>query len=143
MTISSDLYAEVLHFYADQMQRLDNRDFTGYANTFTKDGEFQHSPTLPAVYTRDGISETLVEFHQQRFAGQQIRRRHWFGHVALTEQEDGSIAATSYCLVLTIRADVKEPEVGPSCVVNDVLVRDEPGNLLMRSRRISHDQLFD
>ena len=144
MTITAlptGLYAEVLSFYGHQMQKLDGRDFAGYAATFTEDGEFKHSPSLPAAHTRAGIFAVLEDFHR-KFDASKIQRRHWFNHVALSEAADGSITATSYCLVLTVHADVKEPEFGPSCVVHDVLVRGEDGELLLRSRHVSHDHVF-
>ncbi|MGV9990917.1 nuclear transport factor 2 family protein [Streptomyces sp. NPDC003374] len=143
MTITAlptGLYAEVLSFYGHQMQKLDGRDFAGYAATFTEDGEFRHSPTLPAAHTRAGIRAVLEDFHR-KFDARRIRRRHWFNQVALSQAPDGSVTATSYCLVLTVHAGVKEPEFGPSCVVHDVLVRGEDGELLLRSRHVTHDHV--
>jgi actinorhodin biosynthesis protein ActVIA len=49
--------------------------------------------------------------------------------------------STVYALVVTTRPGGK-PEIAPSCVVHDVLVRHE-GGLRNRSRRVEHDQLFD
>jgi actinorhodin biosynthesis protein ActVIA len=61
----TELYAEIQQFYADQMQRLDNRDLTGYAETFTEDAEFEHTPSRPPTVTRAGIVSDLVEFHKR------------------------------------------------------------------------------
>lgn len=130
------LYAEVQQFYADQMQRLDNRDIPGYAATFTEDAEFEHTPGRPPARTRAGIVNDLTEFHQ-RFESDPMQRRHWFGMTNLQRQEDGTLLATSYCLVVKIRPG-RAPEANPSCVVHDVLVRVE-GVLLTRSRRVTHD----
>ena len=132
----TELYAEVQQFYADQMQRLDNRDISGYAETFTEDAEFQHTPDRPPALTRAGIVSDLVEFHQ-RFEADPMQRRHWFNMINLQPQDDGSIVSTAYCLVVKVRPNSK-PEIAPSCVVHDVLVRVE-GNLLTRSRRVAHD----
>ncbi|WP_238698168.1 hypothetical protein [Streptomyces sp. E5N91] len=63
-------------------------------------------------------------------------------HTALSQASDGSITATSYCLVLTVHADVKAPQFGPSCLVHDVLVRGADGELLLRSRHVTHDHVF-
>lgn len=44
--------------------------------------------------------------------------------------------------MLTVHADVKAPEFGPSCLVHDVLVRGADGELLLRSRHVTHDHVF-
>lgn len=132
----AELYAEVQQLYADQMQRLDNRDITGYAETFTEDAEFEHTPGRPPARTRAGIVADLTEFHK-RFDSDPMQRRHWFNMTDLRPQDDGSIVATSYCLVVKIRPGAK-PEIAPSCVVHDVLVRID-GELRTRSRRVTHD----
>ncbi|MCP2279396.1 actinorhodin biosynthesis protein ActVIA [Nocardia amikacinitolerans] len=132
----TELYAEVQQFYAEQMQRLDNRDIPGYADTFTEDAEFEHSPGIPPARTRAGIIADLVEFHK-RFETDPMQRRHWFNMINLQPQDDGTIVSTTYCLVVKIRPNSK-PEIAPSCVVHDVLVRVD-GALLTRSRRVVHD----
>jgi actinorhodin biosynthesis protein ActVIA len=137
--VSIDLYTEALQFYARQMQALDGGDFQAYADSFTEDGEFTHSPGLPPARTREGIFAELTEFHRRRFAGTPVQRRHWFNHVVLDQRADGDIDATAYALVLTVRPGVREPEIGPSCVVRDVLARVD-GELRLRSRRVDHDQ---
>ncbi|MFE7797823.1 nuclear transport factor 2 family protein [Nocardia sp. NPDC057440] len=132
----TELYAEVQQFYADQMQRLDNRDIPGYAETFTEDAEFEHTPGRPPSRTRARIVADLVEFHK-RFETDPMQRRHWFSMINLQPQEDGTIVSTAYCLVVKIRPG-RAPEINPSTVVHDVLVRVD-GNLLTRSRRVTHD----
>ena len=132
----TELYAEVQQFYADQMQRLDRRDIDGYAATFTDDAEFTHTPGRPPAVTRSGIVADLVEFHQ-RFESDPMQRRHWFNMIDLRPQPDGSLLSTAYCLVVKIRPG-SPPELNPSCVVDDVLVRVD-GELRTRVRRVSHD----
>lgn len=137
---STGLYAEVLHFYGRQMQALDGGDFVTYADTFTTDGVFQHAPQVPPARTRPGIVAALEDFHK-RFANDPVRRRHWFNHVALDPQPDGSVRSTAYALVLTVRPGERLPEVGPSCVVHDVLVRVD-GHLLLQQRAVELDHEF-
>ncbi|GAA2879408.1 hypothetical protein Acy02nite_77880 [Actinoplanes cyaneus] len=136
----TELYAEVQQFYARQMQLLDGGVFEAYADTFTIDGEFRHTPGREPARGREQIVRELHEFHE-RFAGDPVQRRHWFNHVNLEPQEDGTIRSTVYALVVTVRPGVKQPIIAPSCVVHDVLVRED-GELLNRSRRVEHDQLF-
>lgn len=40
--VSTELYVEVLRFYAGQMALLDTLDLDGYADTFTEDGVTHH-----------------------------------------------------------------------------------------------------
>ncbi|MGW1911490.1 nuclear transport factor 2 family protein [Streptomyces sp. NPDC002076] len=135
----TDLYAQVQHFYAHQMQALDGLRFEDYAATFTEDGTFQHSPGAEPARTRPGIVRELMEFHK-RFENDPVRRRHWFNHIALEPQSDGSIRSTVYALVVTVRPGGK-PEIAPSCVVHDVL--EVAGDqVLTRSRLVTHDQMF-
>ncbi|GHH70754.1 hypothetical protein GCM10018781_31010 [Kitasatospora indigofera] len=137
--VRTDLYAQVQHFYAHQMQALDGGRFEEYAATFTPDGSFQHSPGAEPAVGRAGIVHELVEFHK-RFEGDPVQRRHWFNHIALEPQPDGSVRSTVYALVVTVRPGGK-PEIAPSCVVHDVLEVDGEG-VLLRSRLVTHDQMF-
>ncbi|MDT0566731.1 nuclear transport factor 2 family protein [Streptomyces sp. DSM 3412] len=139
-TTATDLYARVQQFHAEQMQALDSGEFDRYANTFTEDGEFRHSPGRPAAHTRAGIAKELKEFHRERFAGEPVQRRHWFNMLNVQEQPDGTIHATFYVLAILSRLGERVPEIAPSCLVRDVLVV-ENGRLLTRSRRVDHDHL--
>jgi actinorhodin biosynthesis protein ActVIA len=137
-TTETELYVEVQQFYARQMQALDGGDFETYSRTFTDDGEFVHTPNREPARTPEGITRELYRFHE-RFEGDPVQRRHWFNMIDLDPQPDGSIVSTVYALVVTTRPGGK-PEIAPSCVVHDVLVRRD-GTLLNRSRRVDHDQL--
>jgi actinorhodin biosynthesis protein ActVIA len=139
IAVRSDLYAQVLHFYARQMQSLDDCRFADYAATFTEDGSFQHSPQAEPALTRSGIVAELVAFHR-RFDDDPVRRRHWFNHVLLDPLPDGTIKATIYALIVTIKPGGK-PEIAPSCVVNDILTLENDA-VLTKSRVVSHDQFF-
>jgi actinorhodin biosynthesis protein ActVIA len=135
----TDLYAEVQQFYAKQVQLLDGRAFEAYAATYTEDAEFEHSPGVPPARTRPGILAELKEFHK-RFEADPVQRRHWFNGFMLEPQVDGSINSTFYAMIVHVRPGVREPEIGPSCVVHDVLVWQD-GALLTRSRRVEHDHV--
>ncbi|MYT28890.1 MULTISPECIES: nuclear transport factor 2 family protein [unclassified Streptomyces] len=141
MTAPQDLtalYAEVQHFYARQMQLMDRRDFEAFAATFTEDGEFSHTPGQLAR-TRAGIVVELREFHR-RFDDDPVVRRHWFDMLVVDPQQDGSLRATFYALVVDTRPGV-DSRLGPSCLVTDVLVRVD-GALLNRSRQVRQDRLL-
>jgi actinorhodin biosynthesis protein ActVIA len=135
----SGLYAEVQHFYAKQMQYLDARKLEAYAETFTEDAEFAHTPDREPARTRAGIVHDLYDFHK-RFDGDPVQLRHLFNMIDVEPQEDGSIRSTCYALVVTTRPGGK-PEIAASCVVHDVLVHTK-GGLLTKSRRVDYDQFF-
>ncbi|WP_245975578.1 nuclear transport factor 2 family protein [Amycolatopsis palatopharyngis] len=137
----TDVHAAVNLHYARQVQMLDSGRFEEYADTFTADGEFQHTPGQPAARTRSGIVAELKRFNT-RFENDPVQRRHWFNMIDLRPRADGVLDATFYALVLTTRPGVKEPIVGPSCLVRDVLVFDNDGEVRNRSRQVDHDQLF-
>lgn len=137
-TTRSDLYAEVQQFYARQMQELDSGKLEAYADTFTEDAEFGHTPGREPARTRAGIIRDLYTVHE-RFAEDPQQRRHLFTMMNLDPQEDGCIRSTVYALVITTRPGGK-PELVRSCVVRDVLVR-ENGDLRNRSRMVEHDGL--
>ncbi|MEU1876754.1 nuclear transport factor 2 family protein [Streptosporangium sp. NPDC020072] len=139
VTAPPDLYARIQQFHATQMHALDGGEFDAYAETFTEDGEFRHTPGRPAARTRAGIAEELKAFHRERFAGDPVQRRHWFNMLRVEPGSGGEIHATFYVLVVATRPGVRQPEIAPSCVVHDVLVEDADGGLLVRSRWVEHD----
>ncbi|MBT2367954.1 nuclear transport factor 2 family protein [Streptomyces sp. ISL-10] len=136
----AELRAHVDQHYAHQVQCLDSGRFEEYAATFTHDAEFQHTPGKEPARTRAGIIRELHTFHE-RFRGNPVQRRHWFNMVRLEQRVDGAYDVTFYALVITVEPGVKEPVIGPSCFVHDVL-EIEGGTVRNRSRRVEHDQLL-
>jgi actinorhodin biosynthesis protein ActVIA len=132
----SDLYLEILQFYARQMRMLDDREFAGYSETFTEDAVFDHGAGGEPARTRAGILQELEAFHRQLEADPQ-QRRHHFSMVDIEVRDDGTVHTTYYALVLLVRPG-ETAEVRASCVVRDVLVREE-GVLRNRSRHVSID----
>ncbi|QFZ18816.1 nuclear transport factor 2 family protein [Saccharothrix syringae] len=132
----NDLYLEVQQYYARQTHMLDAPDLEGYSNTFTEDAEFVHSAGRPPARTRAGILADLVDFHR-RFEEDPMKRRHHFSMIDLVPLADGSIRSTFYALVVITRPG-QGPELRASCVVRDVLVRED-GELRNRSRVVEID----
>ncbi|ACU75344.1 aromatic-ring-hydroxylating dioxygenase beta subunit [Catenulispora acidiphila DSM 44928] len=133
------LYAEVQQHQARQMHALDEGKFEEYADTFTPDGVFRHTPGRDPAIGREAIVRELNEFHE-RYAEDPVQRRHMFTMLAideLDELDDSAVQADFYTLVLTTRVDGLT--VGPSCPVRDVLVRGADGRLLTASRWVEHD----
>lgn len=129
-------YSEVLNYYAKQMQALDAGDFQAYAETFTQDGVFRHTPNRPPASTRAGIVAELREFHR-RFDDDPQQRRHLFTMVHLEPGTNLTIRCTAYALVLTTRPGGL-PEFVRNCVLHDELVVLN-GELFTRKRSVDHD----
>jgi actinorhodin biosynthesis protein ActVIA len=134
--VTAETYAEVLQYYARQMQALDEGKLEAYADTFTEDAVFGHTPGREPARTRPGILSDLLEVRQRQVADPQ-QRRHLFTMVDVEELSDGRLRSTSYALVLTTRPG-GGPEPVRSCVVRDVLVRDD-GRLRNAERLVDHD----
>lgn len=140
----SGLYAEVQLFYARQAHLLDAVRAEQFAQTFTQDGVFAHSPGIPPARGHAGIAQEVREYNEQRFKADPVQRRHWFNMLDVREQPDGTVHTEFYALVATTRPGQPQPVISPSCVVRDVLVRSDDGELRTHSRKVTQDQeLFD
>ncbi|SDD12067.1 nuclear transport factor 2 family protein [Actinokineospora iranica] len=134
--IRTDLYVEVQQYYARQMRLLDSRDLAAYADTFTEDAVFAHSADREPARTRAGILQDLVEFHR-RFETDPMRRRHHFTMLDVVFCDGDEIHTVFYALVVITRPGARS-EIRASCVVTDVLVR-ENGELRNKSRIVEID----
>ncbi|WP_406346635.1 nuclear transport factor 2 family protein [Streptomyces sp. NBC_00648] len=139
----SGLYAEVQLFYARQAHLLDAVRAEPFARTFTQDGVFAHSPGVPPARGHAGIAREVREYNERRFKSAPVQRRHWFNMLDVREQPDGSVHTEFYALVVTTRPGQPQPVISPSCVVRDILVRED-GELRTHRRKVTQDQeLFD
>jgi actinorhodin biosynthesis protein ActVIA len=136
----TDLYLRVQHFYARQMQAVDEGRFAEYADTFAEDGTFQHSPNVEPARGRAAILQSLIDY-DERFTGEPVQRRHWFNQIVLDEQPDGSFRSTVYALVVATKPGTRLPfEIAPACIVHDVL--EVSGDVILtRSRLVTYDYL--
>ena len=131
-----ELYHSVLHFYARQMQLLDDGAIDEWAGTYTDDATFG-SNAMPVTLTgRETIRRGARDHDNMRQAG--TRRRHLLSNLSIVQGEDGTINATSYVSIL-------ETQQGTTAlrfctVLSDELVRED-GELLVRTRRIRRDDL--
>ncbi|MEU7578559.1 nuclear transport factor 2 family protein [Streptomyces sp. NPDC041068] len=134
--VDERLHSRVVQFYARQMQALDAGRFPEYADSFTEDGVFQHTPGTEPARTRAGILAELLEFNK-KYEADPVQRRHYFSQVLLEPQDDGTYRSTVYALIVRTRSG-ERPEVWPSCVVNDVVV-EGPDGIHLKSRHVTYD----
>lgn len=131
-------YAEVAQFYARQMDRLDSGDAEAWAATFTEDAVF-HLPSRPRPMRGRADLAAGARAAAAAVAAAGERRRHFTGMFVVDERPDGTLGvrASTVVYVTRIGGDCRVHQV---CVCEDVLVR-HTGALLVRSRRISFDEL--
>ncbi len=136
--VSAGEYAEVQHFYAHQMQRLDAGEAEAWAETFSDDAVFD-VPTQPGpVHGRAGLiaaARRATAAHAD--AGE--RHRHFIGMLDVTERPDGALEVRAYTVVYASVIGGTS-RVHRVCVCSDVLVR-VGGALQVRTRTVTRDDL--
>lgn len=133
------LQAEVQQFYARQMHLLDNGKADAWADTFTEDGVFAANAHPEPARGRETIRAAAARAAAQR-AEEGLQVRHWLGMLDVRPQEDGSVVALSYALIVNTLLG-GSPQVHLSTTCEDVLVRGEDGGWLVSRRQVRRDDL--
>ncbi|MFG1950384.1 nuclear transport factor 2 family protein [Micromonospora sp. NPDC048830] len=136
--VTETLYQQVQHFYARQMQLLDEGQIAAWADTFTVDGVFAADAQPEPVAGRAAI-RTAAQAARDALDAKAIRRRHWLGMVDVRPDGPDQVRVVSYALVLEI------PRGGPATVhvhttCDDVLVR-RGGAWRVKHRQVRRDDL--
>ncbi|MFE1321803.1 nuclear transport factor 2 family protein [Kitasatospora phosalacinea] len=135
----SALQAEVQQFYAWQMHLLDSGEADAWAETFTEDGVFAANAHPEPARGRETIRTAAAKAAAQR-AEEGVQVRHWLGMLDVRPQEDGSVVALSYALIVNTPLG-GSPQVHLSTTCRDVLVRGEAGGWLVSDRQVKRDDL--
>lgn len=133
--VSTELYVEVLRFYAGQMALLDSLDLEGYADTFTEDGVTHHVHRGQKLEGRGALLE------HARAALPRYREvvvRHWNDNYRMEQAEDGSVTV-AYGSLVTLTDKEGQVRFESTYAVTDVLVRVD-GRLRTRSRTLLRDR---
>ncbi|MFF7768531.1 nuclear transport factor 2 family protein [Streptomyces massasporeus] len=133
--MSTELYVEVLRFYAGQMALLDSLDLDGYADTFTEDGVTHHVHRGQKLEGREALLE------HARAALPRYREvvvRHWNDNYRMEQAEDGSLTV-AYGSLVTLTDKEGQVRFESTYAVTDVLVRVD-GRLRTRSRTLLRDR---
>nr|WCI13839.1 LaxC1 [Streptomyces setonensis] len=133
------LQAEIQQFYARQMHLLDSGEADAWADTFTEDGVFAANAHPEPARGRDTIRAAAAQAAAQR-AEQGIQVRHWLGMLEVRPQEDGSVRALTYALIVNTPLG-GSPQVHLSTTCEDVLVRGKDGEWLVSTRQVKRDDL--
>ncbi|MEU8465502.1 nuclear transport factor 2 family protein [Streptomyces sp. NPDC029003] len=134
----SVLYAEVQHFYAQQLRILDAHDAGAWPDTFTEDAVFEGPQLSAPVRVRDGLTGRVrAGAARERRAGSRLD--HWIGMLDVRPQADGSLRTRCSALAYVT------PGGGGSrvlyvYVMEDVLVRTH-GTWRTAHRRVTRDDL--
>ncbi|MFE7898047.1 nuclear transport factor 2 family protein [Streptomyces sp. NPDC057424] len=134
----SQLYTEVVRFYARQAHLLDSGEAERWADTFTEDGQFVQNARPEPWIGRDQIRERM-RAGLDRIFGEGLQRRHWLGMVDLVSYDDETVTTRYYAAIYSTVKD-GAPQLYLSTAVDDVLVRT-PQGLRVRHRLVSHDNV--
>ncbi|MEV5374539.1 nuclear transport factor 2 family protein [Streptomyces nondiastaticus] len=133
------LYTEVKHFYAQQMHLLDDRAADEWAATFAPGGVFSANG-LPAPAEGRAAIAAAARAAGERLDAEGLVHRHWLDMLTVRQQEDGSVRARSYALVIQTPLGGM-PQLHRSTVCEDLLIRAEDGSLLVLERKVTRDDL--
>jgi SnoaL-like domain len=136
--VTGDLYQEIQHFYARQMQLLDSGETEAWALTFTEDGVFDANGHPEPVVGRDKITAGALQA-RKALDRSDVRHRHWLGMLTVGARPDGSLLARCYALVVEIPLG-GEAKLRFSTICEDVLV-EEDGEWRVRERQVTRDDL--
>lgn len=131
-----ELYHAVLHFYARQMQLLDDGAIDEWADTYTEDATFGSNAMPTPLAGREAIQRGAREHDNLRQAG--TRRRHLLSNLSIVPEENGTVSATSYVSIVETHQGTTALRF--STVLKDELVHED-GQWLVRTRRIKRDDL--
>ncbi|MCY1650518.1 nuclear transport factor 2 family protein [Streptomyces sp. SL203] len=135
---TAGLHGEITHFYARQMQALDDGRTDDWARTFTEDGVFLLHGGHDRAEGRPALAASSAKA-RAALAEQGVTHRHWLGMLTVDPRPDGSVVARCYALVVATHLG-GTPALHRSTVCEDVLVRDGDG-WLVRHRQVSRDDL--
>ncbi|WP_327430273.1 MULTISPECIES: nuclear transport factor 2 family protein [unclassified Streptomyces] len=139
--VSAEVYQDLQHFYARQMQSSDDLDVPAWAGSFTEDGVFATNAFPEPIRGRAAIAEHC----DRAFAAQakaRIVRRHVMTMLAASYATGGDgerVHTRSYVMVLETRRGEK-PTIYCSTLCEDILARVDGGWQVVR-RQVHRDDL--
>lgn len=134
---SPDLYCEVMQFYANHIQLMDEGKAEDVAQTFTVNASMVSPPKVPEpVVGRASLAAGLRQAADS-LAAEGVRYRRCHTMMSVHERPDGEVLVRCYVQVVrTVRGEA--PVLHAMCVCEDVLARED-GELKVRSRVVTRD----
>lgn len=136
--LHSECYNEIEHFYAWQMQLLDENLVEEWANTFTSDGEFGANAHPEPARGRSAIT-SAARAAREDLARRSVQTRHCLSMLVVTGNDGHTVKVRSYAQVLETKAG-GSPVLHVSTVCEDELVH-ESGRWLVRARYVTRDDI--
>ena len=135
--VADSIAVQVLRAYARQSRLIDSGDATGWAATFTRDGEF-HSPSYPEPAVGADALIAFAETFARTDRETGVVRRHVVTNVdVLPGQDDDHVVAHAYLQILATPAG-GETQLVRLTTLTDQLVRRD-GRWLVAHRQVRRD----
>jgi hypothetical protein len=136
--VHGDHYLEIQHFYAWQMQLLDEDLVEAWAQTFTEDGVFAANAQPQPTSGREAITAS-ARAAREDLARRGVQTRHCLMMLVVTSDQGDTVKVRSYAVVIETPIG-GAPKLHVSTVCEDELVRDS-GRWLVRDRYVTRDDI--
>ncbi|MEU5314931.1 nuclear transport factor 2 family protein [Streptomyces sp. NPDC021562] len=137
--VGADVYHEIQHFYARQMQLLDDGRVVEWADTFAPEGVFAANAHPEPTRGRPAIAAAARAAHDQ-LAAAGVRRRHWLGMVAVDGQDGSKLHVRCYALIFEIPRG-GQASLRLSTLCEDELEQAPQGGWFVCHRTVTRDDL--
>lgn len=136
--VHSDRYLEIQHYYAWQMQLLDEDLVEAWAETFTEDGVFAANAQPQPSRGREAITNA-ARAAREDLARRGVQTRHCLTMLVVTADEGETAKVRSYALVLETPIG-GSPKLHVSTVCEDLLVHTD-GRWQVKDRYVTRDDI--
>lgn len=136
--VHSERYLEIQHFYAWQMQLLDEDLVEAWAQTFTEDGVFAANAQPQPSRGRETIT-AAARAAREDLARRGIQTRHCLMMLVVTKEEENLANVRSYAQVIETPIG-GSPRLHVSTVCDDELVH-ESARWMVRNRYVTRDDI--
>jgi actinorhodin biosynthesis protein ActVIA len=137
--VEAATYYELKSFYADHMAMRDRGDTEGWLDAFDDDATVSTNVFDESSFKSKKAFAPEVRNLDNRFAAAGIQRRHELSTFVFTRNEDSTVSARYYAILLTTSPE-SISRMHSTSVASDVLVRTEK-NWRVLSREVLRDDL--
>ncbi len=138
-TVDAATHYELKSFYADHMALRDRGDTEAWLDAFDDDATVSTNVFDESSFTSKETFAPEVRNLDNRFAAAGIQRRHELSTFVFTRDEDSTVSARYYAILVTTSPEGIS-QVHSTSVASDVLIRTETGWRVL-SREVLRDDL--